>query len=148
MKTKLLVSLLFFLGTLVFAQNSHINQKNGIANSGYDVVSYFSGKATEGSSKFAVKYQGINYYFQNAQNKAKFQQDPIKYLPQYGGYCAFAMGDSGEKVSVNPKTYKITNGKLYLFYNKFLSNTLTGWNKDEKNLKVKADKNWKNLIQK
>ncbi|WP_027381365.1 YHS domain-containing (seleno)protein [Chryseobacterium daeguense] len=148
MITKFLFPILLFLGSLVFAQSSNVNQENGIANSGYDVVGYFSGKALQGSAKFAMKHQGVSYYFQNAENKAKFQQDPDKYLPQYGGYCAYAMGDSGEKVSVNPKTYKIINGKLYLFYNSFLNNTLTSWNKDEKNLKIKADKNWKKIIQK
>ena len=148
MKTKFLFPILLFLGSLVFAQNGNINQENGIANSGYDVVSYFSGKAVQGSSKFVIKHQGASYYFQNSGNKAKFQQDPDKYLPQYGGCCAYAMGDYGEKVSVNPKTYKITNGKLYLFYNRLLNNTLTSWNKDEKNLKIKADKNWKKITQK
>ncbi len=52
------------------------------------------------------------------------------------------MGSYGDKVSINPKTYKITNGKLYLFYNRFFNNTLEDWNKDEKGLKDKADVNW------
>lgn len=144
MKTKFLFLVLLFLSGIIFAQSAnHINQQDGVANYGYDVVSYFSGKPQEGSAKNAVKYMGINYYFSNSKNKAVFQKDPIKYLPQYGGYCAFAMGDYGEKVEVNPKTYKITNGKLYLFYNKLFNNTLTGWNKDEKSLMIKADKNWK-----
>jgi hypothetical protein len=41
------------------------------------------------------------------------------YAPQYGGWCAFAMGNSGEKVTVNPETFKIIDSKLYLFYNAF-----------------------------
>jgi hypothetical protein len=52
------------------------------------------------------------------------------------------MGSKGEKVSIDPKTFKITNGKLYLFYNKFFNNTLTDWNKDETGLQHKADANW------
>jgi hypothetical protein len=55
------------------------------------------------------------------------------------------MGSKGEKVSVDPKTFKVTNGKLYLFYNKFFNNTLTEWNKDEKGLQPKADANWKTI---
>jgi len=148
MRSKILFQILFLFSSFIFAQNAKdIYQKNGIANDGYDVVSYFSAKPQEGSAKFIVKYQGINYYFLNAQNKAKFQQTPSKYLPQYGGYCAFAMGDYGEKVEVNPKTYKIVNAKLYLFYNKLFNNTLTEWNKDERNLIIKADKNWKKLTE-
>lgn len=143
MKTKFLIPFLLLISSILLSQTSNINQENGIANYGYDVVSYFSGNPQKGSAKTAVKFQGTDYYFANSENKAKFQKEPGKYLPQYGGYCAFAMGDYGKKVEVNPKTYKITNGKLYLFYNKFLTNTLTSWNKDEKNLTIKADKNWK-----
>lgn len=143
MKTKLLFPIVVLLSGLVFSQSlQNINHKNGIANYRYDVVSYFSGKPQEGSSNNIVKYMGADYYFANPQNKAAFQKDPNKYLPQYGGYCAFAMADSNEKVEVNPKTYKIINGKLYLFYNKFFTNTLTSWNKDEKNLLIKAFGNW------
>jgi len=47
---------------------------------------------------------------------------------------------------VDPETFKIVNGKLYLFYNKFFNNTLKSWNKDEANLKIKADKNWTNIF--
>ncbi|WP_126652239.1 YHS domain-containing (seleno)protein [Chryseobacterium aureum] len=149
MKTKFLFPVLLFFSSIFFAQSAkNINQQDGVANYGYDVVSYFSGKPQEGSAKNIVNYMNANYYFVNSQNKAIFQKDPNKYLPQYGGYCAFAMGDNGEKVEVNPKTYKITNGKLYLFYNRFFTNTLTSWNKDEKNLTVKADKNWKKFTTK
>ncbi|KMQ66506.1 YHS domain protein [Chryseobacterium angstadtii] len=146
MKTKILFPILLLVNSLFFAQSlQHLNHKNGIANYGYDVVSYFSGKPQEGSSKNKVKHMGAEYYFASSQNKAAFQKDPNKYLPQYGGYCAFAMGDTGEKMEINPKTYKITDGKLYLFYNKWFTNTLPSWNKDEKNLIIKANKNWKKL---
>jgi len=72
--------------------------------------------------------------------------DPERYNPQYGGWCAYAMGDTGEKVSVDPETFKILDGKLYLFYHTFLSNTLNSWNEDEEHLKMEADKNWQKLI--
>jgi hypothetical protein len=57
------------------------------------------------------------------------------------------MGDKGEKVEVDPGTFKIVDGKLYLFYNKFFNNTLKDWNKDEARLKANADKSWAKLIQ-
>ena len=56
------------------------------------------------------------------------------------------MGANGEKVEIDPSTFKILDGKLYLFYNAYFNNTLKSWNKDEKNLKDKADRNWSNLI--
>ena len=55
------------------------------------------------------------------------------------------MGKSGDKVEVDPETFKILNGKLYLFYNKYFNNTLKSWNKDEVNLKAKADANWQKI---
>ncbi len=83
--------------------------------------------------------------FSNALNKEKFLKNPSHYVPQYGGWCAYAMGANGEKVDVNPETFKIIDDKLYLFYNAFFNNTLKSWNKDEKNLKSKADSNWKKI---
>ena len=55
------------------------------------------------------------------------------------------MGATGEKVEVDPETFKIVNGKLYLFYHSWLNNTLSKWNQDEMNLQKNADKNWLNI---
>ena len=66
----------------------------------------------------------------------------------FGGWCAYAMGDNGEKVDIDPETFKIIDGKLYLFYNAYFNNTLNSWNKDEKNLKNKANNNWSKLLKK
>lgn len=75
-----------------------------------------------------------------------FLKNPASYEPQYGGWCAYAMGANGEKVEINPETFKIVDGKLNLYYNAFFNNTLKSWNKDEGNLKKKADANWKKII--
>ncbi|MEN9569980.1 MAG: hypothetical protein RL172_1211, partial [Bacteroidota bacterium] len=61
------------------------------------------------------------------------------------GWCAYAMGAKGQKVTIDPETFKIRNGKLYLFYNKLFNNTLKDWNKDEPALCAKADTNWTNI---
>lgn len=143
--------LVLFLGisSQLFAQNSkHFNLENGIAIQGYDPVAYFSNKAVKGDKKISASYQGAVYYFSSEVNKSNFLATPSKYEPQYGGWCAFAMGDYGKKVEINPETFKIIDEKLYLFYNAYFNNTLKSWNKDEKNLKVKADKNWSNIIKK
>ncbi len=128
-------------------RKKHFNTKFNVALSGYDAVSYFTNKPTKGTSEIPYIHKGIIYYFENEMNRALFISDPNKYEPAYGGWCAYAMGlDKAEKVSVNPKTYKILNNKLYLFYNKYGINTLNKWNNDEKNLKIKADKNWNKII--
>ena len=135
----------------LFAQEplvkKHFNLKNGLAIEGFDPVAYFKqNKAVAGKNEFAIFHQGATYYFATAENKALFKNAPEKYEPAYGGWCAYAMGANGEKVNVDPGTFKITNGRLFLFYNKFFNNTLKDWNKDENNLKSKADQNWKNTF--
>ncbi|MDN3585965.1 YHS domain-containing (seleno)protein [Pedobacter aquatilis] len=121
--------------------------KVSLAIEGYDPVAYFSiGKAVEGKKEISVTNNGIAYRFSTNQNKELFKANPSKYEPQYGGWCAYAMGETGEKVEVDPETFKILDGKLYLFYNKFFNNTKKSWNKDEKNLKAKADASWAKFL--
>lgn len=124
---------------------SYYNLEDGIAIQGYDPVAYFTvKKAVKGSKKFQAKNDGVTYYFASEANKKMFADNPKKYTPKYGGWCAYAIGDSGEKVKIDPETFKIIDGELYLFYNFFPVNTLNKWNKDEVKLKNKADSNWKN----
>ncbi len=86
-----------------------------LALSGYDPVSYFTGKEpVAGSADFTVRYQGFDYRFANAENAKTFQASPDKYAPQYGGYCAWAIGANDALAPTDPKVYKIVDGKLYL----------------------------------
>jgi YHS domain-containing protein len=125
-------------------RKQQFNLDNGVAIKGYDAVAYFKqNKAVKGKSEFAVIHLGVKYYFASNDNKEEFKKNPSRYEPQYGGWCAYAMGETGEKVDFDPGTFKIINGRLYLFYNKFFNNTLPKWNKDEAGLKTKADVNWK-----
>jgi len=101
-------------------------------------VAYFTQKkAVKGKSLITSTYEGVIYYFSTQANKDAFLKSPSSYEPQYGGWCAYAMGSSGEKVEIDPETFKIIEGKLYLFYNAYFNNTLKSWNKDETNLKKK-----------
>ncbi|MDX2172000.1 MAG: YHS domain-containing (seleno)protein [Bacteroidota bacterium] len=115
---------------------------DGLAIEGYDPLSYFLGNPKKGLINLSYTNSGITYYFASQTNLDLFKKSPTKYEPAYGGWCAYAMGATGEKVEIDPKTYKIVEGKLYLFYNAYFNNTLPKWNKDEMNLKAKADKNW------
>lgn len=127
----------------------HYNlSKGGLAIEGYDPVSYFTAnKAIKGSKEYAVIHQGITYYFSSLKNKELFKANALMYLPQYGGWCAFAMGYTGEKVEIDPETFKVKDGKLYLFYHSWTNNTLSKWNKDEVSLKMKADTNWPKIFE-
>lgn len=136
--------------TLLLLQNTpteHANTRGGVAVSGYDLVTYFEqDEPSEGKKSIQTVQNGITYRFKSDVNKQKFLGNPEKYIPTYGGWCAYAMGATGEKVKIDPETYKIENGKLYLFYNFWGNNTLKSWNKDEMNLRSKADKYWAQII--
>lgn len=148
---KLVLLLLILVSGSSFAQNdakrvSQYNLENKIGIQGYDPVGYFNqGKAVKGKKEISTLYQGVTYNFSSAENKNAFLKNPSKYEPQYGGWCAYAMGSAGKKVEINPETFKISDGKLYLFYNAYFNNTLKSWNPDEAELKVKADNNWKKI---
>lgn len=128
------------------AQSIDYNTKKGVAIQGYDVVAYFNGTPQKGSAEFTYVYDKVTYKFSSEENLNLFTKSPKQYLPQYGGYCAYAIALKGKKVDVNPKTYEIRNGKLYLFYNSWGNNTLISWlEKQPEELVKKADENWKNL---
>lgn len=110
---------------------------------GYDVVTYFTdSEPNKGKSQYSVKYQGALYLFKNSTNKELFAKNPNKYAPQYGGWCAYALGSKQKKVEIDPENYKIVDNKLYLFYYSLFNNTKLKWNEDEKNFKTNANKYW------
>ncbi|PSB13538.1 hypothetical protein C7B76_19485 [filamentous cyanobacterium CCP2] len=118
--------------------------ESGVAIQGYDPVSYFSGQPTPGSPDITASHDGATYYFATPDNKAKFEAAPEQYIPQYGGFCAVAVSE-GKLVPVDPETYKITDDKLYLFYNGEFGNTKPQWEADEATLKASANKEWASL---
>ena len=131
-------------------QPQSFTTKENVAIGGYDVVAYFTQHmAVRGSQKFSARVHGVDYWFSSSENKSKFQVDPGKYLPQYGGYCAFAMAAKNAKVPSDPQTFKLHNGKLYLFFNDYYQgspmNTIIMWNMDEQNMASKANMNWKTM---
>lgn len=142
-----LVFFLFVFSILSETPFSHFNlDKQGLALSGYDPVSYHLGKPTPGDPRFTFTYHGAVYWFDTEVNKSKFIKKPDKYTPEYGGWCAYAFGLGKDKVEVDPKTYKIVNGKLHLFYKDFFTDTKKLWNENESELKKNADKNWQEII--
>lgn len=151
MKSKILILFVALVSVATFGQTAakrkiQFNIEKGIAIHGYDPVAYFTQKkAVKGKATIATTYEGVTYNFSSQANKELFDKTPTSYEPQYGGWCSYAMGATGEKVEINPETFKIVDGKLNLFYNAFFNNTLKSWNKDEAGLKKKADTNWKKI---
>ncbi|KAA3623614.1 MAG: YHS domain protein [Flavobacterium sp.] len=104
---------------------------NGIAIGGYDVVAYFSGNAKKGVKDYSVKHNGATYYFANIANRNTFKKSPKKYLPQFNGYCAWGVAEKETNFPINPETFDVVEGKLYLFFNGPINgkpfNTLNPW---------------------
>lgn len=140
------------LGSLAIgAQNLSLNlQKSGVALDGFDPTSYHTGIPVTGSDKITLKHEGAIYYFSSKKNLTLFQEKPETFVPAFGGWCAWAMLD-GQKVKVDPRRFKIVNGKTYLFYNTFFSDTLKKWNalaikETESSLVKRANDHWQKIL--
>lgn len=124
-----------------------------VAIGGYDVTTYFTQhEAVRGAKAFSTQHNGATYYFTSDANRSLFLANPTQYLPEFGGYCAFAMGAKGAAVPSNPATFKLHDGKLYLFFNDYYEgnpfNTIVPWNGDEANMLTQAETNWKTMADK
>lgn len=117
---------------------------DGVLIEGYDVVAYFTeNAAVKGDSRHSVTQDGITLHFSSEDNKSLFEQSPEKYMPKYGGWCGFALGEKDAFFGVNPETFKVRDGSLYLFYNGDQGNASVWWNDNEPQLMVKAEERWK-----
>jgi YHS domain-containing protein len=112
---------------------------NGVAIKGYDPVAYFTdGKAEMGKSAYSYKWNDAEWHFTNADHLKMFKENPDKYAPQYGGFCAYAV-TKNSCGPADPTAWKIVNGKLYLTTNKEIE---MKWEKNLKGNIKKSDENW------
>ena len=115
---------------------------DGIAIRGYDPVAYFvSGAPAKGNAAISVEHAGARWLFANEANKRRFEADPHRYVPAYGGYCAYGAA-RGYLVEIDPNAWAIVKDKLYLNYDKKVQ---AQWEKDVPGLIAKADANWPKL---
>jgi len=116
--------------------------QSGLALRGYDPVAYFNaGKPVKGKSSISVSNAGATYRFSSQANKDLFLQNPTKYLPAYGGYCAYGTA-VGAKVDGDPKVWSVVNGRLYLNINRSVDRT---WKKAKGTYIRQANKAWPGL---
>jgi YHS domain-containing protein len=119
--------------------------KTGLANQGYDVVAYHTlSKATKGDEKYTEWFHGARYQFISREHQEMFRQNPRNYLPQYGGFCAYAMS-FGKVRPVNPEIFSVEDGRL------MLQHTNEAYELFAKNVKgniAKADVKWPTVEQK
>jgi YHS domain-containing protein len=116
-----------------------VNTEHGLAIKGYDPVAYFTtGRPTPGMAQFTTTHKGATYRFASAENRGRFSAAPEKFVPQYGGYCAYAIA-LNKIADIDPDEWAIVNDKLYL-NNGFLAQTL--WSLDKYANIAKGDQNW------
>jgi YHS domain-containing protein len=114
----------------------------GVAIKGYDPVAYFTmNKPVKGSPSHRATHDGATYWFASTEHQQAFAAQPAKYVPQYGGYCAFGVA-KGAKPDIDPTAFSVTDGKLYLNLN---PDVQSRWLKDVPGYIRSADENWKSL---
>ncbi len=140
--------ILLLLGTIILLFNTQawsvdpVFNQSGIAIRGYDPVAYFTDdKPVKGDPNNVHQWMGTSWQFANKANLDSFVDNPEKYAPQYGGYCAYA-ASSGYIASTDPNAWTIHNDKLYLNYSKSVRKT---WLKNKNGHIKSADKNWPGL---
>lgn len=119
-----------------------VNGAGGAAVRGFDVVSYFTdGKPLKGSPQFTYRWMDSDWQFSSAEHRDAFAASPVKYAPQFGGYCAWAVGHN-YTADADPEAWTIVDGKLYLNYNRAVQ---AKWQQDRAKWIEKANHNWPGL---
>jgi hypothetical protein len=128
------------------AEKAYVNtDKDGLALKGHDPVEYFThNRPAKGDPTRTVTYQGATYRFASEENKKLFEENPAKYAPQFGGFCAYAVS-KGYTASIDPAAFQIVDGRL------LLQNSLSvrdKFNQDTAANTRKADANWPSIVEK
>ncbi|MCG6856441.1 MAG: YHS domain-containing protein [Salaquimonas sp.] len=142
----IVLALVLASASAVFAGEAEIytGEIPGVAINGYDPVAYFTeDKPVAGSEAITASWKGATWRFASEANKAAFVENPEKYAPQYGGYCAYAVAQ-GATASTVPEAFTVVNDKLYL---NFSSGVRQLWRKDTAGNISKADTNWPKVLE-
>ena len=148
--TKMIIAATILFGTLAGAPAAFaIDEYNvstgttlsgaGVALRGDDAVALATGlEITPGHAKFTYERDGVAYYFSTKETMMKFAANPEKYMPQYGGFCAFGVA-IGKKLDASPRFADIVDGKLYVFLNAV---AFQKYKDDKAGTLAKAEQNW------
>jgi YHS domain-containing protein len=119
-----------------------LGSTEGVAIRGYDPVAYFrDGVPRLGRPEFSVRHGGATWHFASAEHKALFEADPRRYVPAYGGFCAYGTS-RGYLVKIEPEAWSIVEGRLYLNYDLDVRKT---WLGDTSKFIARANGNWPRL---
>lgn len=139
-----LATLVYLSGQTLLADN--VNQsRGGLGVKGYDVVAYFDlGRPVQGQGAFEHVHDGVTYRFASKAHRDRFAADPARYLPQFGGFCAWAVSRN-YTADIDPTAWRIVDGKLYLNYSRSVQ---ARWATDVRGNIAKGDANWPALSRK
>ncbi len=130
---------LLFASAFAQAGVETATDKNDVILAGHDAVAYFTaGKPVLGVADFTAQYEGAVYRFASAENRELFRDNPHKYAPAYGGYCALG-ASFGKKFEVDGQAFEVVEGRLYVNKNLAVYET---WKKDIPNNIVKSEGRW------
>ena len=139
------LSLLSIIGALMMTlsfQSTAAEAVSVVGMGGYDLVSYHDGKKPlQGNGNHLVQHNGVNYLFASKENADTFSADADKYLPAYGGYCAYGAA-VGKKFIGDPTVWEVVDGRLYLNLDNGIKKI---WAQDIPGNIVKADQNWSKI---
>lgn len=139
---RFILSAALLLAPLSLAAQTINTDRNGVAGNGHDLVSYFTdNEAAPGLATITATHEGATYRFTTEAHRDAFVADPVKYLPVYGGYCAYGVSN-GYKVKTDPEAFTVIDGRLYLNYDKGVQGK---WKADIPGYIAKADSNWKKI---
>ena len=139
----LLAGVFGLLGRRAVAAAGVVNAEDGVGIAGHDPVAYFTEtRPVAGRAEVTAVHQGVTYRFASETNRTAFLADPVKYLPQYGGYCAYGMA-RGYKAVVDPAAFTVASGKLYLNYNRSIAGV---WQGNRAREIQRADANWPKVM--
>ncbi|MBU2644003.1 YHS domain-containing protein [bacterium] len=139
----MMTAMLLFAAEGLAASEIYTGFFSSDAVGGYDTVAYFTeGRPVKGLKAFKTKYKGANWYFSSRENLETFQDNPTRYAPQYGGYCAWAVAN-GDTAKGDPLQWTIHNNKLYLNYNEEIKNK---WLDNIETFITRGDANWPGVI--
>ena len=135
-----LAAAMLLLGGLAHADNPPVAIDDaGRAISGYDAVAYFADRQPQpGSAAFSHDWKGAQWLFASAANRDTFKADPVRYAPQFGGYCAYAI-TKGHTLPARPEIWSIVDDKLYLNLG---PGAQSRWREDVPGNIARATSNW------
>jgi YHS domain-containing protein len=151
--TATLLGVMLFLTTAMAAEPINSLERSGlwgykpsgVAIRGYDPVAYFTQAApVEGSDEFTTQWRGARWKFASRENLNLFEENPERYAPQYGGYCAYGVAQD-YLVKIEPENWSILDDKLYLNYDDDVQSL---WEADIPGFIQSADENFAGLVAK